>query len=63
MKSNRFAAVAIMIAGLLTIATAVFADSVIAMFMLLVYLFAATTVTLIYSHKIYKEEFAKEGCE
>lgn len=60
MKSNRFGAVAMMIAGLLTIVTTTFADSVIALAMLIVYLLAATVITLIYSHKIYKEELAKE---
>lgn len=63
MKSNRFGAVAMMIAGLLTIVTAIFTESMLAIIMLLVYLFAATTIVVIYSYKIYKEELTKEQCE
>lgn len=58
MKSNRFGAVAMIIAGLLTIITAVLAESGIAVIMLIVYLLAATSVTLIYTYKVYKKEVA-----
>lgn len=61
MKSNRFGAVAMMAAGCLTSVTALFANSVFAMVMVFVYLLAATVITLMYSHKIYKEELAKDG--
>lgn len=59
MKSNRFGAVALIIAGLLTIVTTVFADSVTATFLLLGYVLAATVITLVYSYLVYVEEVKK----
>lgn len=61
MKSNRFGAVAMIMAGLLTVITTLFVKSGIAVIMSIIYLLAATTITLIYSHKIYKQELAKDN--
>ena len=60
MKSNRFGAVAMIAAGLLTIATSVFTKAGVALAMTIAYLLIATIITLIYSHKIYKQELSKE---
>lgn len=57
-KSNCFGAVAIMIAGLLTILTAAFVRSSAALVLLIVYILIATSITLIYSYKVYKEELS-----
>lgn len=61
MKSNRFGAVALIVAGLLTIVTAIFVNSMMAVLLLLGYLLAATAVTLIYAHKVYLVEISKEN--
>lgn len=58
MKSNRFGAVAMIIAGILTIITPVFVNSNIAVILLLTYLLVAMAVTLVYSHKVYKDELS-----
>lgn len=55
-KTNRFAAVMLMIVGIITIITAIFADSMLATGLMLVYLFASLIIILIYSYKIYKKE-------
>lgn len=60
-KSNRFGAVAMMIAGLFTIVTTVFVKAIMALIMMIVYLLAATTIVLLYAHMVYKQELAKEG--
>lgn len=59
-KSNRFGAIAMMIAGLSEIITTVFVRSAITVVLLLVYILAATAITLIYSRKIYKAEKEKD---
>ena len=59
-KSNRFGGTAMIIAGLCGIITTVFARSVIAVVLLLVYILAATVITLIYSHKVYVAELSKK---
>ncbi len=61
MKSNLFGGVATIIAGLLTIVTTVFVRSALAVVLLLVYILAATVITLIYSHKIYRAELSKDS--
>ncbi len=61
MKSNRFGAVAMVIAGALIIVTTVFVQAMIATVMLTVYLLAATAITLIYSYKVYKIELSKNN--
>lgn len=61
MKSNRFGAFAMIIAGILTIVTAIFFKSIASVIMLLVYLLVATAITLIYSHRIYKIELSKNS--
>lgn len=50
-KSNRFGAICIIIAGLLTIVTTVFANGIISTFFLLVYILLATVIAVIYSKK------------
>lgn len=59
MKSNRFAGIAMMLAGLSTIITTIFVQSAIAAALFLVYILAATAVSLIYSHTVYKTELSK----
>ncbi len=55
-KSNRFAGVALIIVGLLTIITAIFADSMLATGLMLVYLVVSVIVAIIYSYKVYKTQ-------
>lgn len=55
-KSNRFAGIMLMIVGLMTIITAIFADSMLATGLMLVYLFVSLIIILIYSYKVYKKE-------
>ena len=55
-KSNRFAGVMLMIVGLMTIITAIFADSMLATGLMLIYLFVSLIIMLIYSYKVYKKE-------
>lgn len=59
MKSNRFGGAAMIITGLLIIITTVFVRPAIAVVLLLVYILAATAITLIYSHKVYIAELSK----
>jgi uncharacterized membrane protein len=55
-KSNRFGGITLMIVGLMTIITAIFADSMLATGLMLVYLFVSVIVMLVYSYKVYKKE-------
>ena len=56
-KSNRFGGIALIIAGVLTIITAVFMKNSFAATMVsLGYLLLATAVTVIYAHKVYIQE-------
>ena len=55
-KSNRFAGVMLMIVGLMTIITAIFADFMLATGLMLIYLFVSLIIMLIYSYKVYKKE-------
>ena len=55
-KSNRFGGIALMIVGFMTIITAIFADSMLATGLMLVYLFVSVIVMLVYSYKVYKKE-------
>lgn len=59
-KSNRFGAVALMAVGVLTIITALFADSTITVFLMLAYLLTVSAIMLVYAHKVYVEEKARE---
>ncbi len=60
-KSNRFGAVALMMAGVLTILTVIFMKSSIGAVMVsLVYLTAAVIAILLYARKVYREERAAE---
>ncbi len=58
-KSNRFAAIAIMMTGVLSIVTTAFVNGIVSVIMLLFYLFVAIIVMIIYAHKVYKEEVNK----
>lgn len=55
-KSNRFAGVAFIIVGVLTIITAILVDSMLATGLMVVYLVASVVVATIYSYKIYKTQ-------
>lgn len=59
-KSNRFGAVAVMIAGILTIITAfLMKNSFGATMITLGYIILASIITVIYVHKVYKKEIAE----
>lgn len=58
-KSNRFAAIAMMIVGVLSIVTAAFANGIVSIAMMLFYLIAAIIVIVIYAHKVYVKEVNK----
>ncbi|MCR5211835.1 MAG: SdpI family protein [Lachnospiraceae bacterium] len=61
-KSNRFGAFAIMVAGVLTIITAVLMkNSFIATMVMLGYILIASIMTVIYSHKVYVREVESEN--
>ena len=60
-KSNRFSAIVLILAGILTIITAVLLkNSFAAMLLMLGYLLAAVILSLIYAHKVYIEELKAE---
>ena len=59
-KSNRFAAISMMIAGVLTIITAVFNDGTTSTIFLLVYILLASAVSVVYSKKVYDQEKKQE---
>lgn len=59
-KSNRFGAVAVMIAGVLTIITAfLMKNSFGATMIMLGYIILASIITVIYAHKVYKKEITE----
>ncbi|MGN0246442.1 MAG: SdpI family protein [Lachnospiraceae bacterium] len=60
-KSNRFCAISLMAAGLLTIVTTVFASGVVSTVLLLVYILLATIVSCVYSKKVYDREIRKDS--
>ena len=55
-KSNRFAGVAFIIVGVLTIITAILVDSMLATGLMVVYLATSVVMATIYSYKIYKTQ-------
>ncbi len=55
-KSNRFGAVALIVAGLLTIVTTAFADGTVSTVLMLVYLILATVITVVFSKKVFDDE-------
>ena len=55
-KSNRFGAISIVVAGVLTIITAAFANGITSTILLLVYLLSATIIAILYSKKVYDQE-------
>lgn len=59
MKSNRFCAIAFIVAGGLCVVTSAFTNYLISSILLLVYILGATVLTLIYAHKVYNEEKIK----
>lgn len=50
-KSNRFGAISIVVAGVLTIITAAFANGITSTILLLVYLLSATIIAILYSKR------------
>lgn len=58
-KSNRFAAICIIVAGLLTIITTVYTSGMTGTIFMLIYLILATVVAVIYSKKMYDKEIKK----
>ena len=56
MKSNRFGAGALIVAGMLTIVTAIFTGSVTVIILTTIYLLGAVIAALIYSYRIYRAE-------
>ena len=59
-KSNRFAGIALIAAGVLSFVTAAVAGAALSVVMLLVYLFAATAISSVYAKKVYDEQKEKE---
>ena len=55
-KSNRFGAIAMIAAGILTVLTSIFLNGNAATVMMLIYLLGATAATLIYAKKVYDIE-------
>ena len=55
-KSNRFAGVALIIVGVLTIITSIFTEGLLATGLMLAYWFISLIVMLIYSHRVYKTQ-------
>lgn len=60
-KSNRFAAAAMTVAGICTIVSTSFAGGMGAILLLLGYLTAALTISMVYAKRIYDEEKEKEN--
>ena len=58
-KSNRFAAICMIVTGLLTIITTVFTSGMTGTIFLLIYLLLATIVAVLYSKKVYDKEMDK----
>lgn len=61
MKSNRFGAIAMIIAGLLSVGTTIFTKALTAIILMTVYLLAAVTAIFIYSYRVYKKELAGQN--
>lgn len=59
-KSNRIGAICLIIAGVLTIVTTVFANGMVSTILLLVYVLLAAIVAVWYSQKVYDQEKKKE---
>ena len=55
-KSNRFAGVAMIIVGILTIITGIMTEALLTTGLMLIYLFVSVIVTTVYSYKVYKKE-------
>lgn len=58
-KSNRFGGIALIIVGVLTVITAIFAEGMLATGLMLVYLFVSVIVMIIYSYRVYKTQINK----
>ena len=59
-KSNRFAAISIIVAGLLTIITTAFTGGMTGTIYMLIYILLATVVAVAYSKKVYEHEKKEE---
>lgn len=55
-KSNRFGAVCLVVAGILTIITSIFANTMLSTVCLLIYIITASVISVVYSMIIYKKE-------
>ena len=55
-KSNRFGAISLIVAGLLTILTTIFTSGMISTVMLIVYLIISSIITILYSKIVYEQE-------
>ena len=58
-KSNGYAGRVLMIAGVLTVVTALFANMTVATIMVFVYITAATVISCVYAKKVYNEEISR----
>lgn len=58
-KSNKFAAYALIIAGILVIVTGIFTKAYVYVPLMLVYIIAASIISVIYARKVYLEEKGK----
>ena len=61
MKSNRFGAIAMIIAGMLSVGTTIFTKALTAIILMTVYLLAAVIAIFIYSYRVYKKELAGQN--
>ena len=60
MKSNRFAAIAMVAAGIATILSSLFANESLVIILTLAYLMIAALVSTVYAYTVYKQELGKE---
>lgn len=60
-KSNRFAAYALMLAGVLTVVSSAFTNGIVCILLLLLYLTAALIIMIVYAKKVYTEERQKNA--
>ncbi len=58
-KSNRFAGIALMVSGVVTMISCAFAGGIGIIILMLVYLTVAVIASVVYAHKIYNEEISK----
>lgn len=59
-KSNRFAALVLVLVGILTIITSMLTEGIVATAMLIIYVLAFAVVSVVYSKKVYDKELQKQ---